>query len=82
MRRWKRQRAGYVCVVEFPDGPHQCRIKNLGVGGAFLSGLPSPPATGELLTVSWKSGKLRRCCRVVWAKADEAGVQFIASPSD
>jgi hypothetical protein len=80
MRRWKRQKAGYICLVEHRDGLHGCRIMNISVAGACLVGLATSVGPGELLTVSWKGRKARRTCRVVWTDGEHVGVQFVGPP--
>jgi hypothetical protein len=80
MRRFKRQRAGYVCLIECRDGLQQCRIDNLSVRGARLAELPEPLSAGQTLNLSWTSRKLWRSGRVVWAKGKEAGIQFVGPP--
>jgi len=80
MRRWKRQRAGYVCLVEHLDRLRGCRIKNISVGGACLVGLDATVAPGEILIVTWTGRKARRTCRVVWIDGEHVGVRFVGTP--
>ena len=81
MRRWRRQLAGYTCVVDLGDGTPErdCRIKNLSVGGACLVGL-DPALVSEKSTLMlrfWERGKVKRKCRVVWTDASHIGVRFV-----
>jgi hypothetical protein len=80
MRRWKRQKAGYICLVEQHDRLHGCRIKNISIGGACLVGLETSVQQGELLTMTWKGRKARRTGRVVWTDGEQVAVQFLGPP--
>jgi len=81
MRRYKRRKAGYPCVITFENGEQRlCRLLNVSPRGGRIVGIEPSLPKGAIILTSWDQGRSVRTSRVVWMNGSSAGVEFIADP--
>jgi hypothetical protein len=78
MRRYKRLKAGFPCVIELENGEQfACRMLDVSPSGGQISEVEPVTPVGTTILVSWDQGRSLRPGRIVWRKGKIVGLQFI-----